>query len=46
VFKENVEVVVLENDLETQYELDSEGDVVRLGMNMPSPSTPTHERSS
>jgi hypothetical protein len=42
VIEENVEVVVPEIDSETQDESDSEGDEVRLGLDMPSPSTPTH----
>jgi hypothetical protein len=39
VIEENEEVVVPEIDLETQDESDSKGDEVRLGVDMPSPST-------
>jgi hypothetical protein len=44
VVEENVEVVVLETNLETLHELDSEGDEVRLGLNMPLSSSLAHRR--
>jgi hypothetical protein len=43
VIKERQEVVP-ETDSNTQDELDSEEDEVRIGLDMPSPSTPTHRR--